>query len=723
MTTRLRHSVIPMNLRTSLLLVLAPAVLAAGSGGPSKEATPVFLLQTGGEDGLKGWRERGPAEFATDPAERHGGRQAARITVRPGAELHYQQLQFDVDARPGDEYRVAVWVRTRGAADGTGAYAALEYLDDREQRTGIDHSQVGLTNGRDGWEQLTIHGAAPKGTTRARFALILHAHGTAWFDDAEIVRVDRLEPWPHLGTAERRIIIHVGDVVQPRFGGVGFHVFDHAFPTTKAHLDQVIIKRWRELNPSFARLNDNWDWDQATRDRLGDYLLRMKETGTEVYLTTWNPKDTPEGPERVAYAKRVVDNLEYLVRARGATNLKSYCMTNELSMKTWGALRGDLPKFRAYHQRIVDELRARKLEIQHLATDASPVEWWDTIEWATQNMDAITGIYGGHHYFNNQPPDDERFYPWFLGRMHWGVGLARSVKKDFILGEFGCRQDGRTVDGVKLDVCVYWGTPLEPLVGIQLAEAALAGLNAGAYALGYWTFCDLPDTRSRTYGKRWGLFKWSGTDYSTRAPYYAYGLLTKFFRGPATVFRVETSDPRLRAAAVRHHERNSWSILVVNRNQSDVPVAVALYGSPLSAVFRKYVYDPRNVPQNPFGDLQPPAGAIAMKDGRLADTVAAGTLAVYTTAYDDQPPAPVRGLAVERSPDGKPLFRWQPSPERDLCYYRVFASPQPDFVPSLATQIGSTTAAEFPHEAAVPGTAYYYKVLAVDQSGNTSQER
>ena len=30
-----------------------------------------------------------------------------------------------------------------------------------------------------------------------------------------------------------------------------------------------------------------------------------------------------------------------------------------------------------------------------------------------------------------------------------------------------------------------------------------------------------------------GLFRWSGTDFSPRPHYYAYGLLTKFFRGPA----------------------------------------------------------------------------------------------------------------------------------------------------------------------------------------------
>jgi hypothetical protein len=330
------------------------------------------------------------------------------------------------------------------------------------------------------------------------------------------------------------IIIHTGDVVHRRFGGVGFHVFHHVFETTKRHLDEVLAKRWRELNPSFARVNDRWDWDRPTLDKVAAHLLRLKQTGTELYVTTWGPKDTPPGAERAAYARRVVDNLEYLVRQKGCTNIRTYCMTNELSMgRQWGSLREDLPKFRDYHRLLFDELKRRKLDIKLLATDASPIDRWDTLAWAAENMDDITGVYGGHHYINRHKLDSLDFHGWFRSKVQWAAGLARKRGKDFILGEFGCKQDGRTVDGVKLDRCIYWDTPEEPQVGIQLAEAALAAINGGAYAMGCWTFSDFPDSYSRTYINKWGTFRWSGADYRTRAHYYAYGLLTKFFRGPA----------------------------------------------------------------------------------------------------------------------------------------------------------------------------------------------
>jgi fibronectin type 3 domain-containing protein len=143
-------------------------------------------------------------------------------------------------------------------------------------------------------------------------------------------------------------------------------------------------------------------------------------------------------------------------------------------------------------------------------------------------------------------------------------------------------------------------------------------------------------------------------------------------------------------------------------------------------VFRKYVYDPNNVPQNPFGDLQPPVGTVAMKDGRLTDTAGALALSVYTMAYDDEPPAAVRGLKVETVEGGPRRLSWQANEAKDLCYYRVYRGEKADFTPDLKTQIGSTIATQFTDAApggaaAGPGKEYHYKVLAVDSSGNASR--
>ncbi len=685
---------------------------------PLKE--PISMLRTGFEDGLRGWRTQGDAEFALDTAMKHSGAQSARITIAPGTTLSYQQLKWELGpVNPGDEFRVSLWVRSRGVATDPGAYAALQFLDGAGARSGIVHSATSRTNGANDWQRLTMAGTAPKGTENATLDLILHAEGTAWFDDVEVDMTGRLEEWPDLGTQTREITIDTGEVVHPSFGGVGFHVFHHAYPASQEIMDTVIAKRWREIRPSFARMNDRYDWDKATWDDVAGHMRRMlDETGTEIYLTTWGPKKTAPGQERADYAKQVVDNLEYLVRDKGLSNVKTYCMTNELTLDGWGSMVRDMPTFKDYHQHLYDEIQRRGLDVGLLASDASPIEYWHTIEWAARNMDDITAIYGGHHYINDRPLDDERFYPWFLSKLQWGAGIARDKGKNFILGEFGCKQDGRIRDGKKWDACIYWDTPQEPLVAIQLSEAAIAAINAGVYAMGNWTYMDFPDEASTNYANKWGMFRRSGDDYSTRAHYYAYGLLTRFFRGPATVFATACNDPYLRVAAVRHHDAGSWSIAVVNRCPTRVPISLQVKGDQTSATLRKYVYDPANIPFHPFGDMQAPEGLVEMASGKLEDSVGPSTLTVYTSAFDAVRPAAVAGITASKQDDGAWRVEWQANAEEDFCYYRVYGSDEPAFELAVENQVGSTIATHFIDRRPEQAERRFYRVIAVDTSGN-----
>jgi hypothetical protein len=701
--------------------VAAAGILVPPSAGYRAQAGEV-LLRAGFEGEAAGWRKVGKADFSLDTSQSRSGKKAARITVLPAEKLQWQQWQYDVAGiAAGDTFAASVWVRTKDLADGTGAYFVLEYLDAGGTRCGIDHSRVSLQSGRNQWQKLAISGHANSAAKTLRVGLVLYAHGTAWFDDLEVVRTERLAAWPDLGAAERVVTIHGGQVVQGHFRGVGYHVFHHVHPVTSELFDQVVGERWREVNPSFARMNHNWDWSPDQMETAARHMAFFRSTGTELYLTTWNPKETKTEADRAEYARLIVDQLEYLKCRKGLTNLKYYCMTNELTLRQWGSLADDLPAFRDYHRAIFKELQARKLDVQLLATDASPIDYWQTIEWAARNMDEITGIYGGHHYVNDRSLDDERFYPWFLEKVEWAVGIARNKHKDFILGEFGSKQDGRRINGEMQDRCVYFDTPEEPLMPIQISEAAIAAINAGAYALGYWTFMDFPDMPGAGYCNKWGLFKWSGNDHSTRPVYYAYGLLSKFFRGPAAVYRIDSNDPRLRVAAVEHQGTKTWSIAVVSRNKTAVPFILRLDDKLLSGNFRKYVYDPAQAPSHPFGDLPGPAGNIRMQEGRLTDRLAPGALAVYTTAYDDEPPGPVSGLKVTRTQSGKSRLEWQPNPEADLCYYRVYRTAGPDVEVTATNQIASTIATSFVDEKADPRVALTYKVIAVDQSGNAGK--
>ncbi len=511
-------------------------------------------------------------------------------------------------------------------------------------------------------------------------------------------------------------IVVTGNMVREHFGGTGFHAEMFLDTATKEYFDQVLAKRWCELNPSFARimLKRQRSQDANPNQRLAEQLLFLKRTtATEVYLTG-GLKDVPEGEPRRAWAKGIVDDLEYLLKA-GATNIKSYCSTNELSLHGWASLRKDLPTFRSYHQALFDEIQKRSLPVKLLATDASPISLWPTIEWAAQNMDGITGVYGGHHYANEYAPDSLEFYDWFKGKCAWGVGIAKAKGKDFILGEFGPGQYMQTRWGIRWDTARFYGTSLEPLGGLQLAEATLGAINAGIYAMGYWTFTDYPDQGGPGGINQWGLFKWMTNGAVTRAPYYAYGLLTKFFRGPARVYQTDTTNALLRIAAVENEQTGAWSIAIINRETRSVPVSITLVKDP-GKPFRKYVYDTARVPVTEDGDLQEPSGKLAARKGRLADTVQPQSLTVYTTAYDDEAPAAVRGLQISDVRQAKvsaasdaSVLRWQANTEKDICYYRVYHD---------EIRLGSTITTEFIDAGPTRRGRGDYTVIAVDQSGN-----
>ena len=97
----------------------------------------------------------------------------------------------------------------------------------------------------------------------------------------------------------------------------------------------------------------------------------------------------------------------------------------------------------------------------------------------------------------------------------------------------------------------------------------------------------------------------------------------------------------------------------------------------------------------------------------------AQSLAVYTSAYDRTPSAPVTALQLIPVAGGKEQLKWRPNLEPDCCYYRVYRYAGDRFDPKSARQIGSTVATEFLDESPSGRESHYY-IVAVDQSGNPS---
>jgi len=514
------------------------------------------------------------------------------------------------------------------------------------------------------------------------------------------------------------------NIINEDFGGVGFHVFDHVHNGPQWIYEQIFAKRWRELNPSFVRINDDPTWDFEKINHVSKYLEVMKGTNTEMYFTSWNTSAIRKAKSEIDYVKKEVDNLEYWKNKLGFSNINYYCMANELSVDKWASMVNDLEYFRKIHKLFYDEFKLRGLDIKLLATDSSPFSYWHTIEWAAENMDDITGVYGGHHYINDKDLFDNSFYKYFYDKIKWGTDIARSKNKKFIVGEFGAKQNSNIIDSVNHDCNMYNNLPLENYMGIQVAEAITAMINAGVYGCGYWTFADFPSNYRSTYLNKWGLYRWEADNHTTKPSYYCIGLLTKFFRGPSEAYEIVSSDSLIRIAAVKNKENGSVSVVVISRNELPTKVKINMGELAGGKSYRKYLYDPEDVPFNYFGDLQDPSGKIAPKNNILQDVIPPQSMIVYTTCYDEEPPADIKGLKVEKGKENgreRAFLTWEPNNEKDFCYYRIYRSEKPDVEISERKQIASTISNAFTDISVHNMPQYYYKVVSVDQSGNSSK--
>ncbi len=692
--------------KTCLLLLIALLCCSMSTAVSAEQ----ILLNTPFAAGLPGWIQSGQADFTFVNHENHP---SAQITVTSSAPLQYQQLQYNysADVLPYDAFQADVDVRSEGLQGGVGAYIVLVFLDSKGQRVGIENGAPTLNVGSTHWQHLSITGVAPPKTVTVQFGLILQAHGTVWFSNPKLVRTSRAASWRNLGNRLRHLTIYPNRIEQKRFLGVGFDTFQHNFPATAQQMDQVLFKRWRELAPSFVRMDIQTDWGTKQLNQMAKHLLLMQETGTVAYITLWDlpVEQTPQ--DMANFAKHTADQMAYLIKTRGCICIKYFCISNELTLDKWGALANDLPLYATYQNAIFKAFWKEGLHIGMLATDASPISEWNTVKWAADHINSTTAVYGAHEYFSEYAPDSSRFYPWFLTQLRAICAVTAAKKKGFILGEFGCRGDGRTINGVLHDDCYYWNTPLEPYTGLQLAEAVIAALNSGVKALAYWTFTDFPYTAGQPYQNYWGMFKWENGNYAPRDPYFAYGLLTRWFRGPSQSVAASSSDPRLRMGVVKH--KTGWSIVLVNRNHQAVHFEITMHRLALTTKFRCYLYNPVDIPVSPFGDLQKPAHTVLIRSGRLTGTIGPNCMVVYTSDFRQQVPPPVQDLTIALNEHGVKLH-WKPG---KATYYRIYRE---EAMGSGFLEIGTTIADHFTDHSPASQPAIY-EVKAVDRWDNSGK--
>jgi hypothetical protein len=165
---------------------------------------------------------------------------------------------------------------------------------------------------------------------------------------------------------------------------------------------------------------------------------------------------------------------------------------------------------------------------------------------------------------------------------------------------------------------------------------------------------------------------------------------------------------------VRSLEDDAWSVAAINRNDQALEVQFRLPGAALARPWRVFVFDPADPPFHPFGDLPPAVAELSVNvDGAWSYPVPAHGLVVFTTAYDPEPPAPVRRLACAGDAGEEARLQWLPAVPEEVCYYRIYARRRDRW-----EQLGSTVGTGFVCRRS--GGADTFAVTVVDRSGNES---
>ena len=539
------------------------------------------------------------------------------------------------------------------------------------------------------------------------------------------------------------------------FGGFGFHNNEALFYRLieKEHFDQKICKCYRELSPGFSRCFAGYpNWTKESMDTFADYYERMqKVTDTPIYFAAAKGQLHFNDEERKEYAENVASRLNYLKNERGVKQLRYYCYSNEMSMNDWGGLLEDLPLFQKYHELLFQAFQKYDLNIGLLATDAGPVEAWDTMDYAAKHMKRITEEMCGHHYLSGsyERMTDPDLYYWFKEKCEDRViKSCQCDGKRFILGEVGvsvdCKEYGWFLNGVIRDVNGWYYNGEGALGALILADIILASINAGVFAIVIWTFTDYPDPYvchyhsdkdkfAKEWGKcerfishtqdvkynKWGLMKWEDNgDYSVRECYYSSGLISRFCRRNAKVLNVECADRNIHTCGLLNRD-GTVSICIVNRNhtESEIDIDLDIFGIKNMPDLRAYIYDSHNVPMNEFGDLQDYSETVCHNGGKFTYKLLPDSFTVLTTDYIDREDIYAENVKQEGN-----IISWDKIEDPLHCYYRVYRGETEDFSPSRENQIASTVAetldldARYLEASAIKTVkGNYYKVLSVNQ--------
>ena len=607
-----------------IIAALAALVITLATSDAASQGPKNLVSNPGFEQGLDGWETTGQAEFAADADVKHGGKCSARITVSPDQPLEYQNVAYSMPVKPGEEYIATFWVRCHDLKDGAGAYAVLEFCNDKER---VSIPQTAGTRAEI-WHLESLEGKVPKGANRMRFALISHAHGTTWFDD---VRLWTPEPQP----VKADFVLQPNKVITDNWQGFGsqgdlFLYMQRTIAEGITDADRELVrKRILAMRPQMVRLLFNvsdWENERGKPTPDGEAMKDLRETiaiykaaGTDVLLNEWGwappPWCRPIGrlphpEERRAFTDSFVSAVKYLRDDCDFKNLRYVTIYNEPNINeiSW-------EDYASIYRCLDESLKAAGLRKDVAILGPDEVYSYDLMYNAVTKLDDVIDCYSFHNYAS----DTGRH---FAAIVQPRVALMPRVKssglnpprKRVVIAEFGMHD--------RMDT---FSTPhnYEYEYGVFLADCAIEAAREGVSAMMMWCLMDA----NYTVRMKWGLWRYKDENWEPRPGFYAWSLITRYTERGSTIHPLVCDVSDAAAVAFRAPNKGPWTLMVVNRRKTARPFTMT--GLPPKSRWEPYVYCRKSVPTHDWKMIRPGNVQQAGKDGCLKGSMSARSFILW----------------------------------------------------------------------------------------------
>jgi hypothetical protein len=448
--------------------------------------------------------------------------------------------------------------------------------------------------------------------------------------------------------------VYHGFAWMPEINTRGFGYMDRQRELDRVRrMDLRIARTW--YRPDWAGGQNGiagpFNWNSLKMNAFYKWIGEMKKLGVDVALqAAWGfPDDTHLGrknadPDRdpAEYAAWVSESVRQIVKERGFDNVKYLVMMTEPTTSPWGKP----PKgweLWPYYVKVVRGVHEQMLQdktrdlVRFVGPNNHAVGSFEQLRLteATTELQDVLDIYGAHTYL----PPENAYENWraFLGQVQEAVVKA---PKPIWLDEYNVNRN--------------WEKHVrdQPEHGTYLAEVVAACLDERVQTSMIWLLFDqmYPSPAHKTTNNnsfhngvhRWGTTKWPhDTLEDPKNPYpawYAYSMLSKYLGGGKGTKVYESKGQQgLRINAIQQ-KNGAWSLLVINSNAAAKRFTIQL-SRVLGCTLQRYVYDPAKVKPTEAAAIPGVDKTFENVSDTLTDTLPAGAVAIYVSAYVSDPAA------------------------------------------------------------------------------------